>query len=87
MEQELGRIDALRVVAPDGAFYFFVDVRPYGSSAEVARSALLEHGVITIPGEAFGAGGTGWLRLSFACDDDDLIEGISRLRRALAARS
>jgi len=51
-------------VAPDGAFYTMVDVRAYGSSLEVAE-AMLEAGVVTVPGNAFGSEGEGFLRCSF----------------------
>ena len=83
MARELARVPGLRVVPPDGAFYYFVDVRDRGGSLELARRALVEHGVITIPGEAFGERGAGWLRISFACDERDLLEGVRRLAQAL----
>ena len=76
--RELG----LQAVAPDGAFYLMLDVRAHGSSLEVAER-LLEHGVITVPGSAFGAEGEGYLRLSFCADAATLAEGISRIKNAL----
>ena len=86
MARELARVPGLRVVPPDGAFYYFVDVRAFGESIELARRAVVEQGVITIPGEAFGERGAGWLRVSFACDERDLVEGVRRLARTLEAR-
>jgi aminotransferase len=85
MARELARVPGLRVVPPDGAFYYFVDVRAFGESIELARRAVVEQGVITIPGEAFGERGAGWLRVSFACDERDLVEGVRRLARTLEA--
>ena len=85
MARELGRVRGLHVVPPDGAFYYFLDVRSRGDSSELARRALVEQAVITIPGQAFGERGAGWLRVSFACDERDLVEGLRRLARTLEA--
>jgi aspartate aminotransferase len=72
----------LRAVAPDGAFYLMLDVSAHGSSLEVAER-LLAHGVITVPGSAFGAEGEGYLRLSFCADAPTLAEGVKRIKTAL----
>ncbi|MCA1566331.1 MAG: aminotransferase class I/II-fold pyridoxal phosphate-dependent enzyme [Acidobacteria bacterium] len=72
----------LRAVAPDGAFYLMLDVSAHGSSLEVAER-LLAHGVITVPGSAFGAEGEGYLRLSFCADAPTLVEGVNRIKTAL----
>ena len=72
----------LRVVPPDGGFYAMVDVRAYGRSMAVAER-LLRNGLITVPGAAFGAGGEGFLRLSFCAEESTLAEGIRRMTRAL----
>jgi aspartate/methionine/tyrosine aminotransferase len=81
IESELG----LRAVAPDGAFYTMVDVSKYGASMKVAE-ALLETGVITVPGVAFGSESEGFLRVSFCADHDRLAEGVERMRRGLKLR-
>jgi aspartate aminotransferase len=72
----------LRAVTPDGAFYTMVDVSKYGASMKVAE-ALLEAGVITVPGVAFGSESEGFLRVSFCADHDTLVEGVERIRRGL----
>jgi aspartate aminotransferase len=73
----------LPAVAPDGAFYLMLDVSALeGSSLEVAER-LLEHGVITVPGSAFGTEGEGYLRLSFCADAARLAEGVKRIKAAL----
>jgi aspartate aminotransferase len=72
----------LRAVTPDGAFYTMVDVSKYGESMKVA-DALLEAGVITVPGVAFGSESEGFLRVSFCADHDTLAEGVERMRRGL----
>ena len=72
----------MRAVEPDGAFYSMADVSAYGASMAVAET-LLEHGVITVPGAAFGGESEGYLRLSFCADKPQLVEGVRRMREAL----
>ena len=72
----------LPAVAPEGAFYLMLDVSAHGASLEVAER-LLAHGVITVPGSAFGTQGAGYLRLSFCADTPTLIEGVKRIKTAL----
>ena len=72
----------LRAVAPDGAFYTMLDVSEYGDSVKVAN-ALLEEGVITVPGSAFGSEGKGFLRVSFCADREVMAEGVRRMKRGL----
>jgi len=79
LSTELG----LRAVEPEGAFYVMVDVSAHGDSMGVAER-LLEHGVITVPGAAFGAEGEGYLRVSFCADLSVLAEGVRRMKAALA---
>lgn len=82
---ELARIPRLSVAPPDGAFYFFVDVRAFGASLEIAER-LLARGVITIPGDAFGPGGAGFLRISYAAGDEDLRAGLRIVADELSSR-
>jgi aspartate/methionine/tyrosine aminotransferase len=72
----------LRSVTPDGAFYTMLDIARYGSSLEVAE-AILAGGVVTVPGNAFGSEGEGFLRCSFCADLPVLAEGVARLGAAL----
>ncbi len=71
---------------PDGAFYLFIDVRAYfcdqaPDDVQLARYLLREHHIATVPGSAFGdpAG----IRLSYACSEQDIVEGVARIRRGL----
>ena len=77
----------LGFVLPEGAFYVFVNVAakraPYGGSLEIALNLLAKEKVVTIPGIAFGEGGEGWLRLSFAAEPEAIEEGIKRIGRFL----
>jgi len=81
----LGLIDSvlrLRAVTPEGAFYTMLDVSDYGPSMKVAE-ALLNEGVITVPGAAFGSESEGFLRVSFCANHDTLNEGVERIKRGL----
>jgi aspartate aminotransferase len=73
----------LRCVTPDGAFYTMLDVRDFGSSMSVAET-ILDGGVVTVPGNAFGTIGEGFLRVSFCADLPFLSEGVKRMEAALA---
>ena len=81
IREELG----LQAVTPDGAFYTMVDVSEFGPSMKVAE-ALLEAGVITVPGAAFGSESEGFLRVSFCADHDTLAEGVQRIKRGLKSQ-
>lgn len=88
----LNKIPGVLCPTPSGAFYVYPSVkgvlgkeirgrRPQTSS-ELADLILDEVEVAVVPGEAFGP--QGYLRLSYALGDDDLIEGISRIAALLA---
>ncbi len=85
--RELGRVPGLSCPAPAGAFYAFPDVRTFlgetcPDSASLCRLLLDEALVAATPGSAFGR--EGFIRLSFACSDEVLSEGLERLVAFLA---
>ncbi|WP_254537784.1 pyridoxal phosphate-dependent aminotransferase [Halomarina litorea] len=65
-----------------GAFYVFPE-SPWDDAGEFAEALLDEQGVAMVPGSAFGAGGTGHLRASYATGLDDLREAMDRLEAFL----
>jgi aspartate aminotransferase len=85
----LNEIPGVASLLTDGAFYAFPSLaglldRSFGarrpaSVAELAELALDEARVAFVPGEAFGA--PGYARFSYALADDDLEEGLTRLRK------
>ncbi len=84
----LNGLPGIRCSSPGGAFYAFPDVRQIeersGLSTERLAARLLEvHGVAVLPGTAFGRGGAGHLRLSFATSDDDLEVALGRMRECV----
>ncbi|MGY2064698.1 pyridoxal phosphate-dependent aminotransferase [Blastococcus sp. SYSU DS0619] len=76
---------------PQGAFYVYPSVkgllgRPIAgrtaqTSVELAELVLEEAEVAVVPGEAFGT--PGYVRMSYALGDDDLVEGVTRMQRLL----
>ncbi|HZY71079.1 MAG TPA: pyridoxal phosphate-dependent aminotransferase [Thermoplasmata archaeon] len=77
--QGLNRIPGLKVFPPSGAFYAFPRFTWPGTAQEIA-GALLQRGLITTPGDAFGSLGAGHLRLSFAASRPNLRKGLAILR-------
>ncbi|WBL20542.1 pyridoxal phosphate-dependent aminotransferase [Citricoccus sp. NR2] len=88
----LNEIPGFTCPTPKGAFYAYVDVqaalgkdirgRTANSSAELAEIILEEAEVAVVPGEAFGP--SGYLRLSYALGDEDLAEGVDRIKALLS---
>ncbi|MFC7096285.1 pyridoxal phosphate-dependent aminotransferase [Halobaculum marinum] len=77
----------LDVSEPGGAFYAFprvADVAPDGDARAFATELLDAEGVAAVPGTAFGEGGEGHIRISYATGLDDLKEAMARLERFLA---
>ena len=89
----LREIPGVACPEPQGAFYVYPSVkgllgRPIAgrvatTSAELAGLILDEAEVAVVPGEAFGT--PGYLRMSYALGDDDLVEGVGRLQRLLGS--
>ena len=91
MADMLNEIDGVTCISPQGAFYCFpsfkgvlgrdIAGRTPSNTLELADIVLSEARVAFVPGEAFGA--PGYVRLSFALGDDDLVEGVSRIQKLL----
>lgn len=75
----------LKYIKPSGTFYLLLDVSDkatqYGTSLEISLSLIKKEKVVTIPGTAFGQGGEGFLRISFAASPENIEEGIRRIGR------
>jgi aspartate/methionine/tyrosine aminotransferase len=56
------------------------------SSETLRRRLLHDHGVVVAHGSAYGPGGEGTLRVSFATGGETLARGLERLRAGLASR-
>ena len=88
----LNEIPGVSCPTPTGAFYVYPSVkgvlgkeirgkRPQ-TSAELATLILEEVEVAAVPGEAFGP--SGYLRFSYALGDEDIVEGIGRVKKLLS---
>ena len=87
----LDAIPGVTCPLPEGAFYVYPSVKgligktirgkEITSSADLADVILEEVEVAVVPGEAFGT--PGYLRLSYAIGDDDIVEGVTRMAALL----
>jgi aspartate aminotransferase len=83
--EALRGLPGVQPLVPEGGLFVMVDVRALGkSSDEVRRFLLREAGVVVIHGAAYGEGGEGTLRVSFAGGGKSLEQGLQRLREGLA---
>lgn len=77
----------LEVVEPEGAFYIFPNISSTGLTAEEFATRLIEeYQVAVVPGDVFGAGGTGYIRCCYATDINKIkiaVERIAALVRIL----
>ena len=87
----LNEIPGFSCPTPTGAFYVYPSVKGVlgktirgktpTTSAELATLILEEVEVAAVPGEAFGP--SGYLRFSYALGDEDIVEGIGRIKKLL----
>jgi aspartate/methionine/tyrosine aminotransferase len=87
----LNEIPGFECPTPQGAFYVYPSVKGVlgktirgktpKTSAELATLILEEVEVAAVPGEAFGP--SGYLRFSYATSDEDIVEGIARIKKLI----
>lgn len=77
------REEGFQVTRPRATMYLWVPV-PGGDSAAFARRALVEEGIVIMPGAALGAGGEGFFRLALTQTGERLREAATRLGRLLS---
>ena len=88
----LNEVPGFKCPTPQGAFYVYPSVKGAlgksirgkvaNTSAELATIILDEVEVAAVPGEAFGP--SGYLRFSYATSDEDIVEGIGRIKKLLS---
>jgi len=78
-------LDSLpNVLAPEGGFFAMLDLRETGQSSNMIRKRLLtEFGIVVVHGSAYGPGGEGTVRVSFASGGEVLDRGLAKLSLAL----
>ncbi|MDE6132843.1 MAG: aminotransferase class I/II-fold pyridoxal phosphate-dependent enzyme [Oscillospiraceae bacterium] len=69
---------------PKGAFYVFPSIKSTGlTSQQFCEELLYKHNVAVVPGDAFGASGEGYIRISYAYSLKHLMEAMERISEFL----
>ena len=79
MMEGLDSIPGIRVPEPEGAFYVFADITDTGMTDIEFADGALEAGVQLIPASLI-TGGDGFVRVSYAANEEAIHEGLGRLR-------
>lgn len=92
MVKMLNDIEGVHCPIPGGAFYVYPSVKgligrsingkTVNSSLELTEIALEEANIALVPGEAFGT--PGYVRMSYALGEEDLVAGVNRLQKLFA---
>jgi aspartate/methionine/tyrosine aminotransferase len=81
----LNAIAGITCLKPEATFYAFPNISALGlSSWDFAKYLVKTHKVAVVPGSIFGQRGEGYVRLSFAADEQKLKEGLRGIQRAAA---
>ena len=68
------------LVAPQGAMYVMVDVRATGLSGDAFANQLLDaQGIAVMPGESFGVGSAGHIRIALTVNNEKLLNACARI--------
>jgi aminotransferase len=77
-------IEGFECLSPEGAFYAFPNITGTGKKSEELSMYLIDQcGVVTVPGNAFGQYGEGYLRFSFATSMDMIKMGMEKIREGM----
>ncbi|MCH7721944.1 MAG: pyridoxal phosphate-dependent aminotransferase [Bacteroidetes bacterium] len=86
MMKMLNDLDGVKVTKPDGTFYCFADFSTFNKDSNKLSEHLIDKAqVLTVPGTGFGM--DGYLRISFCGTEQDITEGINRIKWALDPNS
>ena len=65
---------------PEGAFYIYPEIGKFGlGTEEFCERLLYEHKCAIVPGTAFGAGGEGFARISYAYSIKHITQALERI--------
>ena len=81
----IAEIPGMECKVPEGAFYLFPKYDADISSAELAKRLLEESHVAVTPGIAFGPHGEGFIRISYAASEENIREGIARIKKFMGS--
>lgn len=79
VHEGLNAIEGVTCLEPEATFYAFPNISAVGKTSwDFARDLVQNEKVAVVPGPVFGAGGEGYVRVSFAASAEQLEEGIAR---------
>jgi aspartate aminotransferase len=80
----LNSIRGISCMKPSGAFYVFANIKKTGLSSEEFVNHLLENASVSmLPGTNFGDCGEGYVRLCYAINKENIIEGLKRIKKSV----
>ncbi len=80
--QELNKLDGFSCNRSKGAFYSMPSIRNTGLTSDQIQDTLLyKLGITTVSGKSFGNYGEGYLRISYANSEENILQAISRIRK------
>ena len=80
----LNSIQGISCMKPSGAFYIFANIKKTGLSSEEFVNYLLDDANVSmLPGTNFGKCGEGYVRLCYAINKENIIEGLKRIKKAV----
>ncbi len=78
--EALDGVGGLHVHRPEAGMFTLIDIRTTGLSGDAFAASLLDQRKVAVmPGESFGAGLSGWVRLSLTQPDDLVVEATNRI--------
>jgi aspartate/methionine/tyrosine aminotransferase len=81
----LNEIDGISCLEPEATFYAFPNIAKVSlDSWQFARHLIKSQKVGTVPGVVFGMNGESHLRISFASSEENISEGLQRIRKGVA---
>ena len=87
MVSGLNDISGISCLMPGGAFYVFPNIKGTGLTSDEFSDLMLSSGkVAVLPGNSFGEAGEGYVRLCYAISEDEIKEGLFRIKQTLAQR-
>ena len=83
--QRLSAVPRVKIARPEAAFYAFFSVDGVADTLSFCKTLAKQYKVGLAPGEAFGPGGQGNVRLCFASSAERLSKGLDRIEAAIKA--
>ncbi len=75
----------IKAIEPEGTYLLWLDCRKLELSDDEIQERLLKKGKVALePGNKYGPGGEGFVRLNFACSQTVLLDGLNRVKHAFS---